>query len=432
MLKLHHQNLSKISADHGLKESEIFDSSKPLAQLIEKIHQRKQGFYEILDDQEILKSIEAYAQEIHSKEYQSIVVLGIGGSALGTICIQQSLLDLFAHEKGQQPKLYVLDNIDPSHITSLEELIELKDTLFIVVTKSGSTPETLSQYFYFRQKCEQAKLPIKEHFLFITDPEKGLLRETAQKEEIPSFAIPENVGGRFSVLTAVGLAPAAIMGANIHDLIKGAKETRKLFLDPDAKKNLPFQIANIQYQLSKKGKSINVMMPYAQNLISFADWYRQLLAESIGKKHDDQGNIVHTGITPVKALGATDQHSQSQLYNEGPTDKLIIFLTAKNLGPTLAIPNLAPDSKYSSYLQNTSFNELIALEHQGTAQALTENNRPNITLEIPTINAQSLGALFFLFEAATAFLGELYGINAFDQPGVELSKNITKKLLLDR
>jgi glucose-6-phosphate isomerase len=428
MIKLHTENLTKISAEHGLSEDEINSKSNLIQEYIEKIHKRDQGFYKVIDDTELVGKINEFASQIEGK-FKDIVVLAIGGSSLGTICLQQSLTHLFQNEKTGQPKLHVIDNIDPILIEELEDVIDIANTLFIVVTKSGSTPETLSEYFYFRERCEKLYKYAPDHFVFVTDPEKGLLRKIAYEENITSFEVPPDVGGRFSVLTAVGLLPAKLIGLDIGNLMKGAQEMRDAFLNEDPEKNLPFKLATIQYLLSQKGKTINVMTPYAQKLIKFADWYRQLLAESTGKKLDNNNKEVNVGITPINALGTTDQHSQSQLYNEGPNDKLHIFMKVNILGHQIPIPNLYPDDESVKYLNNVSFNKLIATEMEGTIQALTQNDRPNITLELEQIDENSLGQLFLFFEGATAFLGEYFNINAFDQPGVELSKQITKKLL---
>jgi glucose-6-phosphate isomerase len=252
------------------------------------------------------------------------------------------------------------------------------------------------------------------------------------EEEIESFASPDAVGGRFSVLTSVGLLPAAFVGIDIRGLLSGAREMRDSFLSRSFAKNMPFQIAVVQYLLNKKNKHITVMMPYAQKLFRFADWYRQLLAESIGKAEDREGKTVHAGLTPVNALGVTDQHSQSQLYNEGPNDKLFLFIAAAHLVRRVPIPNLNPKEDSVSFLKHTSFNELIDIEREGTVRSYTKNKRPNMTLTIDKIDARHLGQLFMLFEGATAILGEFFNINAFNQPGVELAKNLTKQLLLKK
>jgi glucose-6-phosphate isomerase len=210
----------------------------------------------------------------------------------------------------------------------------------------------------------------------------------------------------------------------------GLADMSDLFLSEDPHKNLPFTLATIQYLLVRKNKSIHVLMPYAQKLIRLADWYRQLLAESIGKAVDNNGKAVNIGITPVNALGATDQHSQSQLYNEGPNDKLIMFISVRHTGREIRIPNLFPRDPSVGFIKNLSFNTLMRLEQLGTADAYTKNNRPNLTIEIDKIDAYTLGQLFMLFEGSVAFLGEYFNVNAFDQPGVELSKNLTREYAL--
>lgn len=423
MLALHIKNLQKIDQKHGLNFAELETVKKLLPTYLTKIHTHKQGFYDIVDDLQTVEQIKNFAK-INSKKYKEFVVLGIGGSALGPICLQQSLTHLFKVQK-----LRVIDNIDPIMIQELEETINFKETLFIVITKSGGTPETLAQYFYFQKKITEKNLNPKDHFVFVTDPEKGLLRQIARDQGITTFDVPENVGGRFSVLTPVGLLPAALLGINIDNILEGARKQKQLFLSNNPEENIAFKLASVQYLLSKKGKSINVMMPYSQKLIRFADWYRQLLAESIGKKEDNNGNLVHTGITPINALGATDQHSQSQLYNEGPNDKLIMFIEVEDFGADMEIPIAKTHSSELDFLENVTFKKLFQTEKHGTEEAYTKNNRPNITIKINAVNEEALGELFMLLEGSIAFLGEFFNINAFDQPGVELSKNLTKQLL---
>lgn len=373
-------------------------------ELLEKIHARKQGFYYTIDDEPVIEKINNFAEK--NSDFEHIVVCGIGGSALGAICLQQSLGHLYIN------KLHVLDNVDPVMIKELEEVIDYSKTLFIVITKSGGTVETLSQYDYFSKKIKENGYELSDHMVVVTGPQSNPLRDEAEKEDLEVFDVPENVGGRFSVLTVVGLLPAKLIGIDIEKLLKGAKEMRDNFLSPDSAINLPFQLAKTQFNLNQKGITMNVLMPYSQKLVKFADWFRQLLAESIGKEGK--------GITPINALGVTDQHSQLQLYNDGPNDKLYIFLEIKNLGAEIAI-----DSPYK-----TTFGELLQIEKNATTSSLTKNGRPNITISVESVSEEALGQLFLLFEGATAFLGELMGINAFDQPGVELSKNLTKKALL--
>ncbi len=406
----------KIDFSNTKAETDKFKTKLPI--FLEKIKPYHNTFLD-KQNKETIEKINSFAKKI-TNNYKHIVVLGIGGSALGTICLQQSFQHLFQQEtKTPYPKLYVIDNIDPTLIKELEEIISLKKTLFIVVSKSGETIETLSQYTYFRSKTDKAKLDPKKHFVFITDPSKGKLRELANTEKIPSFEIPKETGGRFSIFTSASLLPAKLIGIKIENLLKGAQKMQENFFCKSFQKNLPFQLASTQYILERKGKNINILMPYSQKLIKITDWYRQLLAESIGKKKDKKGKIVHTGITPVNALGVTDQHSQLQLYNEGPKDKLIMFIETQNQEKEIKIPTKKQET--------LSFNKLIKIEKNATEKSLSKNNRPNLTIEIDSIHEESLGELLMLFMGSIAFLGEFYNINAYNQPGVELCKKITKE-----
>jgi len=428
MLSLQLDRLFGIPVPHGLTEDDLAGYQNRIASDLQKIEARNQGFYKIIDSLP-LTEMKTYADTVRP-QIDSVVVLGIGGSALGTICLNQALGNLFTGKVApDSPTLYVLDNIDPVLLHEVEDVINLATTLFVVITKSGGTPETLAQYAYFRERCESQGLAAKERFAFITDPDNGLLRQIGQRDQITMFDVPPNVGGRFSVLTAVGILPAYLIGIDVDALLSGARTMRDRFLSTEWKVNLPFQLAAVQHILGTKGKTIHILMPYAQKLIRFADWYRQLLAESIGKQVNIRGEEVFVGLTPVNALGATDQHSQSQLYNEGPNDKLIMFVEVANPMPKLPIPATDDILSSVSYLEGVDFGQLLNTEKQGTEQALTQYNRPNLTIKIDTVNAQTLGELFLLFEGATAFLGEFYEIDAFNQPGVELSKQLTKQLL---
>ncbi|PIZ75347.1 glucose-6-phosphate isomerase [Candidatus Peregrinibacteria bacterium CG_4_10_14_0_2_um_filter_38_24] len=382
---------------------------------LKDIEKRNQGFYKIIDDKKEFEKVETLAKKLKNN-FNHFVVLGIGGSALGTICLKNALKPL-AHEK-----LFVIDNVDPDFIKETKNKIDIKKTLFIVVSKSGDTLETLSQFFYFQKKVTDKKLDAKKHFIFITDSEKGYLKELAKKENYQTLDVPKNVGGRFSVLTAVSLFPAALIGIDIKKIITGAQKMRNRFLSKDTKKNLPFLLANTQHNFYRKGFKTNILFPYSNSLSSFSDWVRQLVCESTGKKLDNKRKKVFTGITIVPALGATDQHAQSQLFHEGPNDKLIIFFEIEKFKNTLKIPN--------KNLKNITFNELINIEKASTEKSLKDSHRPTITIKLDKISEETLGELFMLFEGATAFLGEFLNINAFNQPGVEHSKKLTKQAII--
>lgn len=399
---------------YGIPWTRLKEEERKIPEFLERFRMKDQGFLNLPKMKSTLLLVKQLAGK--KRGFKDVVVLGIGGSALGVTCLRDALKGTLWNLQSQEardelPRLFVLDNLDT--LGELEPLLDLDKTLFVVITKSGTTPETMAQYFYFKEKVS------KDNFVFITDPEVGELRKIGLEMDIPILEIPQNVGGRFSVLSSVGLFPAVLLGIDIEELLKGAGDMARLFESEEMDLNLPFQFAAVQYLLDwERGIPMTVMMPYSSRLHTFASWYAQLLAESIGKEG--------RGLTPISALGVTDQHSQLQLYNEGPTDKLLCFIEVQKDDspsiPEVVVPKL-------SYLSNLSFHELLTVEKNGTAQAVSEYKKPNLTIQIPEVNAYELGQLFMFFECSIAFLGEYYRINAFDQPGVELSKQLTRQLL---
>ncbi len=318
-----------------------------------------------------------------------------------------------------------MDNIDPNFVSDLFSSIDLDKTLFIVVSKSGGTTEPMALYSV-AQKEVSGHFPRnwKKRFVFVTDPKKGLLRELGIKENITMFSIPAKVGGRFSVLTAAALLPAALAGINIQKLQFGARKMLDSIRKFKGDKNPALLLACLQHLMdTERRKPMVVMMPYGNRLFRIADWYRQLLAESIGKNSK-------TGPTPISALGATDQHSQLQLYNEGPDNKWFIFMETVSPEKIVKLGNNLP--KEIGFLNNRSMDEILRASLQGTSESLAKNGRPNITLKLDQIDEETIGGLFMLFEFQVALLGLLYKVNAFDQPGVEQSKKITKKILSEK
>jgi len=386
-----------------------------LGHYINKVESRGQGFMDLAYDLENLEKIQTFAGSVVGK-YQTIVILGIGGSMLGPKTILEAL-----YSSSEKPKVICIDNIDPYKIQEIESALNYPKTLFLVQTKSGGTPETVAQYLFFRDKLSVLGLDLQKHFVFVTDPEKGLLREIATQENITSFSIPASVGGRFSVLSSVGLLVSALVGLNLGDLLLGARDIL------ENQKEEAYKMALVQYELSLEGKNINVIMPYSSRLSMFAQWCIQLISESLGKAKNLQGEQVNAGITPVPATGATDQHSQLQLFSEGPKDKLVVFINIQNHLVNLAIPNNSLSN--FSYLNDKSFNQLLAAELVGVRQSLEEASVPSITINIEKVDEYHLGSLFMFFEMAIAFLGEMLEINTFDQPGVERSKVLTKETL---
>lgn len=423
-----------IGLEHGLAEHDILGLEGRLREAHIAVERQaaagKLGFVDLPGNDAEAKKILAWAKKVR-KPFDTLVVLGIGGSALGNIAVQNALRPTYWNLLDRKDRkgglrLFVLDNVDPRWTADLLQVLDLKKTLFNVISKSGTTAECLANYFYFRKAVGQKVGPRKapSHFVFTTDAQKGYLRELATQERIDTFVIPGNVGGRFSVLTPVGLVSAALTGVDPLKLLAGA-QAMKARLQAPLKQNPAALYAAIQFLYLQKGKKLSVLMPYSQSLWTVADWYRQLWAESLGKKLDRNGKVVHAGPTPIKALGVTDQHSQAQLYMEGPFDKVITFLSVENFGRKTIIPGVDK----SHYLSGHTFNELLKAEEQGTRSALTKAQRPNLTVTVPEISEHTLGELIFFFEMATAYMGELMNINAFDQPGVELAKVYTYALM---
>jgi len=442
MLKLyssHTKDLFNKNPDDGVLSDQIDDTLHKHTDFIKAFFTRNQGWVEITEDTVLLDSINKFAKSVKNK-YTDIVILGIGGSMLGPKTILDALHYTKSKEKiSKYPNIYTLDNIDPFVINSVANSVTLSSTLILVQTKSGGTPETLSQYLYFKSLIENQKLDLKEHFVFVTDPLQGYLCEQATLLQIPSFPIDSKVGGRFSVLTPVGLLISALVDIDIAKMLEGASQMSKQIISSSNTQAL--ELAAIQVDLYKKGKPMNVIMPYSSRLATFASWYVQLLSESIGKEFNRKNEIVNEGITPIPAVGATDQHSQMQLFKEGPNDKLIIFIKVKNhqvetqneiIFQQSSTKTLEKDAQKSpiDYLKNKTFSQLLEAEFLATRQSLFESSRPSVTIEIDEVNEENLGQLFMFFQFSVAFIGELLNIDAYDQPGVERSKILTKEFLL--
>ena len=382
---------------------------------------------------EIVADILATAKDVR-KKFDYFVVLGIGGSALGPTMAFNALCHLHYNDlpksKRKGPKFYVEDNVDPVRMKELLDVIDPKKTCFNVISKSGATSETMAQYLIIADLLKAQGLNIKDHVIFTTDAAKGnLVKISNELGGIKSYVLPDGVGGRFSQLCPVGLLPAAVVGIDIKALLKGAAYMDKLCKSADLKKNPALLCATLQYIAMNEGKNIGVLMPYSDNLRYVADWYAQLWAESLGKNETLDGVPCNVGQTPVKALGVTDQHSQVQLYTEGPYDKVVTFLSVGSYNEKSPIPHGCENIPDVSFLGGHTMEELIQAENKATAYALTKAGRLNYTINLPEVNAFTLGQLLFLFELQTAYAGAMFNINTFNQPGVEAGKKATFALL---
>ncbi|MFH0948787.1 MAG: glucose-6-phosphate isomerase [Elusimicrobiota bacterium] len=434
-MKLDYTNcITDFVGEHGINQADLQALYPKLSSAYNIVQQKKSkgalGFMELPYKTEEADKINDFAKKQRTK-FDDFVVIGIGGSALGNIALQTALNHpywnlLSKKERKNCLRLFVPDNVDPELIKSLLDVLNVKKTVFNIISKSGTTAECLANFFILKHTLikKVGSKNWQKHIIISTDEQKGYLRELADREKIVSFVIPANVGGRFSVLSPVGLISAAFCGIKIEKLLEGARDmdTR---CGQDISKNPAAIYAAIQYILYQKGKKINVMMPYCQALSDVSDWFRQLWAESLGKKTNIKNEIVNVGPTPVKALGVTDQHSQVQLYIEGPHDKIITFLSVEKYRTNVLIP----PTKEKHYLEGHTLNELIKSEEEATRVALTKQSRPNCTIILPEVSEYTIGQLFYMLELATAYIGELFEINAFDQPGVELGKVLTYGLM---
>lgn len=376
---------------------------------------------------EIVADILATAEGIR-RDFDTFVVLGIGGSALGPIAVQQALNHLHYNdlpaEKRGGPRLFVEDNIDPERMAALLDVIDVKRTCFNVITKSGATAETMSQYLIVSDLLKkQVGEGWQKHIIATTDKEKGNLIRLAKDEGFKLFFIPSSVGGRFSELTPVGLLPAAVCGIDIKAMLEGAADMDARCKEESLWKNPALNQAVLQHIASSEmGRNIQVMMPYADSLKYMADWFCQLWAESLGKNVTRDGEAVNYGQTPTKALGVTDQHSQLQLYTEGPYDKVITLLKVEHFRNTYTIPHGCEAFADVAFLGGKTLNQLLEAERQGTEYALYKAGRMNQTIVLSEVNAHTIGQLLYFFQMTTAYAGELLNIDAFNQPGVEESK----------
>ncbi len=427
-----------VGEEHGIAEEDIEDFQSKTNKIHEKIKKdranSKMGFMELpAQSEELISEIENEVEK--RKGYENFVVIGIGGSALGNIALQTALnkpyYNLDEKKRNNRPRLFVPDNADPVRLKALLESLDLEKTIFNVITKSGSTAETMSQFLVARQAVAEqlGEDKLSEHFIATTSKDSGYLRIIAERENLKTFYISDNVGGRFSVLTPVGLISAAFCGIDIRELLRGAAAMAERTSVSDLKKNPAYLNGLLQYLAYNQGKVISVMMPYAHQLKDMADWYRQLWAESLGKETNRDNKVINVGPTPVKALGATDQHSQAQLYMEGPYDKVITFIEVENYDEEVEIPKIYQDIEGVNYLGGHTLNELIKTEKKATELALTKRNRLNETIILPEISEYTIGQLIYMLELQTAFTGELFDINAFNQPGVELGKQYTYGVL---
>lgn len=369
---------------------------------------------------EILRAVEDIRKVSGLHNY---VNLGIGGSALGGEAVLRALLHPLQNELPQREgvlgRYYFPDNVDPETNAALLERLDPRETLLHIASKSGSTAETAAQMMLFLPWLERAlgKDEARRRVVVSTDPEKGDLRALVTKQGFRAISIPPGVGGRFSVFGSVGLLPLALFGKDPAKFLEGAAAAAQRCQGIDDNPALELAM-NLHAQHVEAHRNIVVLMSYADALAPVGDWFGQLWAESLGKN-------AAAGSTPVRAVGATDQHSQLQLFMEGPDDKVVLFLRTQEFRSAVKIPPAAVKASSTDYLENHELGELLRVESMATEKALTDGGRPNAALTVTSIDERTVGALLYFLQLVTVYAGALYDVNPFDQPGVEAGKRLT-------
>jgi glucose-6-phosphate isomerase len=425
-----------LDGEHGLPRERLIELSRRFPSVQEEVRRRRgageYGFYGLVDQGPTVQAIKTFAEGL-GQAHDHVLVLGIGGSALGAKALLNALRRPGWNEwddEGREffPRLTILENVDPTSVATALERIDPRRVLVNVISKSGGTAETMAQYLVVRAWLEKALgVAAHRHLVFTTDPARGALRELARRDHVATLDVPVDVGGRFSVLSPVGLLPAALVGIDVDQLLRGARRAVERAEADELQDNPPALYAALHWSADTQlGARIHVLMPYSDRLRDFAEWYRQLWAESLGKRSDREGRQVHSGPTPVAAIGATDQHSQVQLFMEGPYDKLITFVTVADFGLDVPIPDPGDQLPADlAYLPGHTLGELLRAEYEATAAALAQMGRMSCTLEFPDLSPETLGEAIMFYQLATGYAGVWYGIDPFDQPGVELGKRLT-------
>jgi glucose-6-phosphate isomerase len=425
----------RLDGAHGLQRSRLTELVDRFGAVQEEVRRRRRegeyGFYGLVDQAATVREIQKFAEGL-GQAHDHVLVLGIGGSALGTKALLNALRRPAWNEwddEGREyfPRLTVLENVDPTSVAAALRRIDPRRVLVNVISKSGGTAETMAQYLVVRSWLEDALgAAAYRHLVFITDPTRGALRELAGREGVATLDVPPAVGGRFSVLSPVGLLPAALVGIDVQALLDGARQAVERAESEDLLQNPAALYAALHWSADRElGAKLQVFMPYTDRLRELAEWYRQLWAESLGKRLDREGKVVNVGPTPLAAVGATDQHSQVQLFMEGPFDKTITFLTVDDLGEDLPIPEHPELPSDLSYLPGHTLGELLRAELDATSAALARMGRMSCTLRLPALTPSTVGEIIMFFQIATGYAGVWYGIDPFDQPGVELGKRLT-------
>lgn len=400
------------------RDSDLFNESflkEKLKAFKDIIADPNVGFFQLADNTELAKSCEDLYNQ--NKSIENFIHVGVGGSSLGSEMLISAL-------GKSDVRFEFINNIDPERIFDQLKGINPENSLFYFVSKSGGTAEMTAAMSIIINWLEEQGLEQdqwKKKFVFATDPKKSILLDLAKDLDIPTLKIPSDIGGRFSVLTPVGFFPALYANIDIYQLLAGAKKAAAACLNEDVKNNELLNTCSYLYDLKSFDITQTVFMPYSSKLRDFCFWFVQLWAESLGKKKSLDGKEIFTGLTPIPGYGATDQHSQMQLFMEGPMDKCLLLLEIEKFSCDFSLES---SLNYPSFnkLAKHSLSDLMKAELYGTIKALKENGRPHIHFKVYENNAEAMGELILFFESLTALMGHYLNVDPFDQPGVELGK----------
>jgi glucose-6-phosphate isomerase len=426
--------LDALLGDRGLGAQDLESLGPTVSQAHDRLVARREAgelrFRELPHDRQGIQSVLELAREVR-EEFDTLVVLGIGGAALGARAVYRALCPRFHdHRPGSSERgvrLIIADNVDPATFGAILDEIDLHHTAFNVISKSGETAETMSQFLVARERLLKTfgAVDYSRHVVITTDADAGALRQIVNDEGFRSLAIPPGIPGRYGVLSAVGLFPAAAAGIDVAELLRGAAAMDERCSSPSLFENPAYLHAAVCYLAHvARQKNVQVMMPYSDALRDFGEWFVQLWGESLGKSLDVDGQPAASGQTPVAAVGACDQHSKLQFFAEGPDDKLVTFVRVEDHGARLEVPQGYVDLESVGYLGGRTLGDLLNLEQRAAEVALASLGRMTTVVHVPVVNEFTLGQLFYLFEVQTAFAGTLYRVDPFDQPGVEECKRL--------
>ncbi|MEO5360801.1 MAG: glucose-6-phosphate isomerase [Nitrospirota bacterium] len=422
MLEMHFGNmLGEVIGDKGLSFVEIEDIREKTAFAHSQIHDRKWDELAFID---LVNQDTSEIKELAAKitgNSDLFILLGIGGSAMGPRAILDALQPM--HNFRNHPRIFIYENIDPRTLEAIIEVIDPHRTTINVVSKSGNTAETVASFMIFWEHMKKnLGDEAAKRFVITTNPEGGILRQIVKEQNMMSLPVHPSIVGRYSVLSPAGLLLSEIAGISSDELLLGAKDILVKCSNAELWENPAYLFSVLLYLMCVKEKrTINVMMPYADGLKSLSEWFCQLWAESLGK--------LGLGITPYPAVGTTDQHSQLQLWMEGPEDKVVIFVRIVDYGSNVRIPKVFEKIEEFGLLSGQCLNDLIDAAAKSTELALSNASKPNMTITIPILDAYHVGQLFMFFEISTTFMGFLFGVNPFNQPWIEAGKNNTFGLL---